>query len=203
MAVFDYSRLRARLDEYATALWTVERLTVIVDEHERDLCFRVIGARLGVSKSAAISQGRRIGLPLRKDGRNGSRKDRARTTPKARAARPVAAPKPPRPPVPSALDLRHQRRPEVQAALALTALHLGRISDLGPNQCKWPVGDPKAADFGFCGRLRAGGPYCCDHQKAAVDRAVTTQSHRGGIERLAALAQGAPRRVSARTGAWA
>lgn len=203
MAVFDYSRLRARLDEYATARWPAERLAVIVDEHERDTCYRTIGARLGVSKNACISQGRRIGLPLREVGKNGSRKDRARTTPKARAQRPAPPPKPVRPPVPSVLDLRHERRAEVKAALALDALHVGLISDLGPNQCKWPIGDPKAAGFGFCGRLRGGGSYCACHQAAAVDRAVTAQSHRGGIERLAALAQGAPRRVSARTGAWA
>lgn len=157
MAVFDYSRLRARLDDYATDRWPAARLAVIVDEHQQETCFRAIGARLGVSKNAVVSQAHRIGLPCRPK-RNGQ-----------------------------SLKPRPARRAEVKAALALSALHRGLISNLAPHTCKWPVGDPKAADFGFCGRPRGVGPYCCDHQGAAVDRSVTTKSHRGGIDRLAAL----------------
>lgn len=199
MAVFDYSRLRARLEEFATDLWPAARLAVVVDEHEQGTCFRTIGARLGVSKNAVISQGRRLGLPHREVGWTTARELRAREVRKARvrAARP--APAPSKPPAPSKLDLRHARRAEVKAALALTALHRGLISDLAPNGCKWPVGDPKSAGFGFCGRPRAAGPYCTCHQGAAVDRSATTQSHRGGIERLARV----PRRTSSITGAWA
>lgn len=194
MAVFDYSRLRARLDDYATERWPAARLAVIVDEHQQETCFRAIGARLGISKNAVVSQAHRIGLPCRPKRNGQSLKPRP-----ARPGRTVVKPKPPKPPVPSALDLRHARRAEVKAALALSALHHGLISDLAPNSCKWPVGDPKAADFGFCGRPRGRGPYCCDHQGAAVDRSVTTKSHRGGIDRLAAL-EG---RASSITGAWA
>ncbi len=33
----------------------------------------------------------------------------------------------------------------------------------GPS-CKWPIGDPKSAEFGFCGKpALAGRPYCSDH----------------------------------------
>lgn len=199
MAVFDYSRLRARLDEFATDRWPAARLAVIVDEHQADTCFRAIGIKLGVSKNACISQAHRLGLPDRPKRNGQSLTPRRQRAPRTADRRPAPKPQPPKPPVPSPLDRRHARRAEVKAALALTALHRGLISDLAPNGCKWPVGDPKSAGFGFCGRPRAGRSYCACHQTAAVDRTVTAQSHRGGIERLARL----PRRPSSITGAWA
>jgi GcrA cell cycle regulator len=34
--------------------------------------------------------------------------------------------------------------------------------------CKWPIGDPQAADFSFCGRRAlGGGPYCPEHHRLA------------------------------------
>ena len=41
---------------------------------------------------------------------------------------------------------------------------------LGSRDCRWPVGDPKAADFKFCGKkIEADqhGPYCREHYKVA------------------------------------
>lgn len=38
------------------------------------------------------------------------------------------------------------------------------VLDLGPNMCKWPIGDPTDADFGFCGAKTHGSwPYCEHH----------------------------------------
>jgi len=34
--------------------------------------------------------------------------------------------------------------------------------------CQWPIGDPTAADFHFCGAARhAGRPYCDEHAQLA------------------------------------
>ena len=39
---------------------------------------------------------------------------------------------------------------------------------LGRDECKWPIGDPKAATFGFCGcKAIPGKPYCEGHDKRA------------------------------------
>lgn len=202
MSGFDYASVRARLGKMATARWPADRLRVIVDEHERETSFAAMGRQLRVSKNACISQAHRMGLPNRNKSDSVARANAKRTRRQWSTAHP--APRPPEPPKLSVLDRRHARRAEVRAALALGALHIGRISDLAATQCKWPVGDPKSADFGFCGRLKVGsGPYCACHRAASVDRAATTQSHHGGIERLAILAQ--PRRTGASkmTGAWA
>ena len=43
-----------------------------------------------------------------------------------------------------------------------------KLIDLLPNSCRWPFGDPKSIDFGFCGRTRVDRfPYCAEHVKDA------------------------------------
>lgn len=38
------------------------------------------------------------------------------------------------------------------------------VLDLGPNMCKWPIGDPTDSDFGFCGaKSHENWPYCEEH----------------------------------------
>jgi GcrA cell cycle regulator len=42
------------------------------------------------------------------------------------------------------------------------------LSDIGPGVCKWPIGDPLAADFTFCGdACDVTRPYCELHHKIA------------------------------------
>ena len=43
------------------------------------------------------------------------------------------------------------------------------LTDLTDATCKWPVGDPKAADFGFCGLPAADGHvYCPTHHRRSL-----------------------------------
>jgi DNA repair protein RadC len=42
------------------------------------------------------------------------------------------------------------------------------LLSLGPHACRWPIGEPAAGGFGFCGRPAAGaGPYCAGHRARA------------------------------------
>lgn len=42
------------------------------------------------------------------------------------------------------------------------------LAELAEDGCRWPVGEPKAEGFGFCGCTKAGGyPYCDTHVRAA------------------------------------
>jgi GcrA cell cycle regulator len=44
--------------------------------------------------------------------------------------------------------------------------------DLKPRECRWPLGDPREENFGFCGAAGVPGlPYCADHAKAAYQAA--------------------------------
>jgi GcrA cell cycle regulator len=41
-------------------------------------------------------------------------------------------------------------------------------TELRPHLCKWPIGDPQADDFSFCGRRTLDdGPYCPTHDRLA------------------------------------
>lgn len=38
------------------------------------------------------------------------------------------------------------------------------INTLMPDDCRWPIGDPQAAGFHFCGAQKVeGSPYCAFH----------------------------------------
>ncbi len=37
--------------------------------------------------------------------------------------------------------------------------------------CKWPIGHPHHADFGFCGAAKGAGPYCPEHMGLAYQAA--------------------------------
>jgi len=47
-----------------------------------------------------------------------------------------------------------------------------RLGDLQGRSCRWPLGDPRRADFRFCGARNAapGQPYCAAHAQVAWDR---------------------------------
>lgn len=46
------------------------------------------------------------------------------------------------------------------------------ILSLTERMCKWPVGDPKHADFHFCGKpAHPGLPYCAEHAAKAYQPA--------------------------------
>lgn len=47
------------------------------------------------------------------------------------------------------------------------------VLELGPNMCKWPIGDPGDADFGFCGsHCTSGAVYCEEHAAIAFQPAM-------------------------------
>ncbi len=47
-----------------------------------------------------------------------------------------------------------------------TAADAVPLIELKPSMCRWPIGDPGEAGFGFCGRACAGS-YCASHQRRA------------------------------------
>ena len=55
------------------------------------------------------------------------------------------------------------------------------VLQLGPNMCKWPIGDPGDADFGFCGsQCPSAAVYCEEHAAIAFQPAM---SRRPGVTR--------------------
>lgn len=55
-------------------------------------------------------------------------------------------------------------KPLPKEAEALDGVAVVRLEDLGNDDCKYPIGDPQAPAFGFCGAPKADGrPYCQPH----------------------------------------
>ena len=53
------------------------------------------------------------------------------------------------------------------------------ILELNESTCRWPIGDPSAADFFFCGgKTAAGMPYCAYHSRLAYQPAADRRRDR-------------------------
>jgi len=126
---------------------------------------QIAGELGGVTRNAVIGKVLRLGLEGRKPR--------------------VAAP--PRPKKPRRLDGPHAARPARLLAVAAPPvpvsvpepdptpmlIPLGQrctLLELKAHSCRWPVGDPCAADFFFCGgRAVEGLPYCGHHVRLAYE----------------------------------
>lgn len=132
--------------------WTddaVETLTRLW--RQGDLSAAMIARRLGVTRNAVLGKIHRLGLS------------------QPRRPRPLAIAPPPRPakarPVasarraPASAPVRTSPQTGAETGPGLVA----RLEDLPSRACHWPLGDPQAADFAFCGRRAETGPYCPAH----------------------------------------
>lgn len=97
----------------------------------------------GVSESGLRRRLEAVGLTARRSYR------RASSTPALRPPQPRKQRRPKEPPTP----------PESKMI---------PLMDLEPESCRWPIGDPKDADFAFCGaKSKVGSPYCDHHDHIA------------------------------------
>jgi GcrA cell cycle regulator len=115
-----------------------------------------------------------------------------------RADRPQV-PKAPRPvkPAPVRSDLRRVTKPAFAVVVTPPPAPesprelpgLATIHTLGPHMCKWPIGEPGAADFTFCGEARNGddAAYCPRHR--AIGGGGRIEPKKADITRMARYAR--------------
>lgn len=139
--------------------WTTARTeTLRRSWNEGDSASEIAVKLRGVTRNAVIGKAHRLGLT----GKDKPHEERRRCRkgppkpppgPRGRPRKSVAAPKPapklvvvgPYPPV---------------------SRHLS-IFDLTSTTCRWPIGDPRHSDFGFCGCETRGHTYCPFHRRLA------------------------------------
>lgn len=171
------------MDYYAPKLsdlgWTADRVETLKRMHAEGCSASMIALDLGggVTRNAVIGKIHRLKLPS-----NGPYRPPAASSAHARAARqkvknPVES-KPARPKLPAPAPLKREPLPAPRAEEGVDVTALLGLADLGPRNCRWPHGDPRHADFGFCGRPIIGGksihdgePYCAEHKRRAVNSA--------------------------------
>ena len=75
------------------------------------------------------------------------------------------------------------KKPAEKPACSGHSHHNGRllnVLELGQNMCKWPIGDPDDAEFGFCGATTEGDwPYCAEHGAIAYQPQLTRGKNSG------------------------
>jgi GcrA cell cycle regulator len=58
------------------------------------------------------------------------------------------------------------------------------MAELTSHSCRWPIGDPKAADFSFCGQPAAG-RYCVAHAQVSKHPGAAWRADRDPVVRRA------------------
>ncbi len=145
------------------ATWTTERVQQLQSYVTAGLTCSQIAGEIGVSRNAVIGKIHRLGLsPGRKPAALAQRmraepaRPRAQRTLISRLLRAAVAA-----PAIAPIDTTMELAP-VESAERCSLL------DLASDQCRWPLGDPGKADFGFCGHdVIAGISYCAGHARIA------------------------------------
>jgi GcrA cell cycle regulator len=145
--------------------WNEERIEALARLWREGLSASQVARQLGgISRSAVIGKVHRLGIagretPSRPRNLGGRPPSRIRVSAGGTARRP-SPPRAPRTPAP----------PRAVFEVAPTAT----ILTLSEHGCRWPIGDPDEAGFGFCGRLRSGhAAYCAGHASMALSRRIT------------------------------
>jgi GcrA cell cycle regulator len=157
--------------------WTDERVTQLKRLWNEGRTAAEIADELGgITRNAVIGKAHRLNLsnrvsPLQQDNKAPSGK-KTGTAPIA-AMREKAAPL-------TAPIARSAAKTAVKGGQAACKKSGGvKMTDLKDRMCRWPFGDPRDADFHFCGDTNVPGlPYCPDHAKMAYQaaRARTLQA---------------------------
>lgn len=163
--------------------WTEERIQLLKTLWHEGLSCAQIAARIGgVSRNAVIGKRLRLGLPDRRD--RTSMRDRTRPF-KTSANTTIT---------PTYQDTYrigsiHRHNQQVSAFVEpVTDTDIApddrrQIADMEPHHCRWPIGDPRSAEFGFCNRdAVAGLPYCQSHAQRAF-RTVSVDEAEKQVER--------------------
>ena len=144
-----------------TETWTPERLEQLRNYAGSGLSSSQIAAEIGVTRNAVIGKLHRLGLAPGRPAAGGP----ARSCP-PRARRPRPSPQR------EFLRLMFAQAPSIassaSAASSVQSTQPCSLFDLAHGKCRWPVGNPDAADFAFCGNDAAAGfPYCAGHARMA------------------------------------
>jgi GcrA cell cycle regulator len=153
--------------------WTSERVEQLKGCVDAGLSCSQIAAEIGVTRNAVIGKMNRLGLSRPRSARTNS------PAAKRAAGRNGGG---------NITRLFSQHRilmqlpPEPQGWSAVVSIHAGRgcsLLDLSPGKCRWPINEPGAQDFCFCGNQQVEGlPYCMGHARLAYKSTARAPSAR-------------------------
>ncbi len=165
-------------------VWTDEKIKMLEQLWETGQSITQIGKALGMTRNAVVGKAHRIGLAKRASPIVRSDKPAApkpapsvhhhaqHHAPQHHAPRQAAshgsgngAASAPAAREPSANPGPASHGPASEKpAQQLSAAMLAALTPTSGPRCKWPIGDPKSAEFDFCSKVALPGkPYCAEH----------------------------------------
>ena len=142
-----------------TATWTPERVEQLRNFVGAGLTCSQIAAEIGVSRNAVIGKIHRLGLA---PGRAAAAPARA-CPPRARRPRFSSQRR-----ILRLISAEAPYIPDGAAADVIDSTQRCSLIDIAQGKCRWPLNDPDAADFAFCGNdAVAGFSYCAGHARMA------------------------------------
>lgn len=144
--------------------WTDDRVSILKelwgDGHTAAEIAKKLG---GVTRNAVIGKAHRLKLSNRVSPIQQNKKPANKNTQR----KPVEKAK-----VTPAIVVEKAVKSTAKAAVVSSG-ELYSLMDLKPRMCRWPSGDPREDDFGFCGdKTISGIPYCEEHAKLAYQAAT-------------------------------
>jgi GcrA cell cycle regulator len=152
--------------------WTEDRVATLSKLWAEGLSASQIAKQLGgVTRNAVIGKVHRLGLSGR------AKPSRPKPAKVATTARPKAAPKPAKVTAKAVSQAKPKAKPaQLPATIEQPPLEAKPLKDgtyatiltITDHMCKFPIGDPKADEFRFCGRKTdPDEPYCTPHSMVA------------------------------------
>jgi len=144
-----------------SATWNPERIEQLRNFVVAGLTCSQIAAEIGVTRNAVIGKIHRLGLgsgrPERASARDcPPRSRRSPFSPQRQLLRLLHA------------DAAGAADGITSEAIPIDSAQRCSLLELARDKCRWPISDPGAADFGFCGNAAAAGfSYCAGHARMA------------------------------------
>ena len=145
-----------------SANWPPERVERLKSLINAGFSCSQIAGEIGVTRNAVIGKMNRLGLSRPKDRLAPHAGERAGAERKRAPWRPriVSAPR-------MLLALPREPLPRLEDIAILNGCGCS-LMELGPGKCRWPINEPGAANFCFCGNRPVEGlPYCVGHARIA------------------------------------
>ncbi len=145
--------------------WTAERVELLKSRFEAGFSCREIAYDIGVSRNAVIGKIFRLSLSRLKSVKSvsGSHSKR-KGGPKARRPRVISQHQ--------ILMALHAKPQPPAEEVPIYNGHRCSLLELSQEKCRWPIGNPGAVDFLFCGNEQVEGlPYCAGHARIAYQPA--------------------------------
>jgi GcrA cell cycle regulator len=143
--------------------WTSERVALLRSYFDAGLSCSQIAREIGTTRNAVIGKMHRLGLSRPKDAFADRLEARNAARPKAVRRKPWR------------LSI-HAQREMLMATYpgraaeepAVESAHKCSLLELSQAQCRWPISEPGAEDFAFCGNRSVDGlSYCVGHARIA------------------------------------